>query len=216
MAINFHTINRWEMTWPTCIYAWSLYCVCCSTSRVAQKTIKINGVTIPEGVNVQLPIHLIHYNPEIWPEPEKFDPERYCHFSIFSALQLVLSHHFIPSSGLLLRRRQSVLLSATSPLAGALATALEWGLPSWRWRWLSLRYCRNTSLCGHQKRRLVLLSFTLSRYCSYEFQPSFYWVPKWSQLYCQNGARSHDVFILHCQRVCNSQNSKTGRVSCMY
>ena len=102
-----------------------LYCVCYRTSRVAQKTIEINGVTIPEGTNVQLPIHLIHYNPEIWPEPEKFDPERCCHFSIFSSLQLVLSHLFIFFSGSLLRRRQSVLLSATSPLAGVLATALE-------------------------------------------------------------------------------------------
>ena len=77
-------------------------------------------------------------------------------------------HLSLPSSGLLLRRRQSVLLSATSPLAGALATALEWGLPSWRLRWLSLRSSRSTHLCGLQKLRLVLWSFTLSRYCSYE------------------------------------------------
>ena len=61
------------------LLVWSLYQVfqpLYRTSRVAQKTIEINGVTIPEGVTVHLPIHLIHYNPEYWPEPEKFDPER--------------------------------------------------------------------------------------------------------------------------------------------
>ena len=50
----------------------------CSTSRLAEKTVKINGVTIPKGVTVQFPIYLMHYNPEFWPEPEAFDPERYC------------------------------------------------------------------------------------------------------------------------------------------
>ena len=34
-----------------------------------------NGVTIPKGAVVHLPIHLLHYNPERWTDPEKFDPE---------------------------------------------------------------------------------------------------------------------------------------------
>ena len=156
--------SYWEMTWLT--YGW---CVCCRTSRFAQKTIKINGVTIPEGVTVQLPIKLIHYNPEIWPEPEKFDPERYHPLSSLSHWPSF--HLSLPSSGLLLRRRQNGLLSATSPLAGALVTVLEWGLPSWRWKWLSLMSWKSTHLCRHQKQKLVLWSFVLSWYCSYECQP---------------------------------------------
>jgi len=48
------------------------------TSRLALKTIEINGVTIPKGATIQLPIHLLQHIPELWPEPEKFDPERYC------------------------------------------------------------------------------------------------------------------------------------------
>ena len=100
------------------------FCFCfCSTSRLAEKTIEINGVTIPKGVTVQFPIYLMHYNPNFWPEPEKFDPERY---SPLSSLSPWFSLHLsLPSSGSPLRRRQSGLLSATSPLAGALATALE-------------------------------------------------------------------------------------------
>ena len=78
-----------ERTWLT--YGW---CVCCRTSRFAQKTIEINGVTIPKGVTVQLPIKLIHDNPEIWPEPEKFDPERY--HPLFLPLPLALLPSFSP------------------------------------------------------------------------------------------------------------------------
>ena len=38
---------------------------------LAEKTVEINGVTIPKGMTVQLPIHLIHHNPDqtwnMWP-----------------------------------------------------------------------------------------------------------------------------------------------------
>ena len=63
------------------------------------------------------------------------------------------------SSGLLLKKRQSVLQSATCLLVGVLATALGWGLPSWRLRWLSLRSWRSTRSCVLQKQRLVASIF---------------------------------------------------------
>ena len=69
------------------------------TSRLAQKTIEINGVTIPKGTTIQLPIHLIQHNPEYWPEPEKFDPERSPSIVLFPPFFfLVLSHLSLPSS----------------------------------------------------------------------------------------------------------------------
>ena len=37
----------------------------------------IKGFRIPANTTVVLPIYLLHYNPEIWPEPHKFKPERY-------------------------------------------------------------------------------------------------------------------------------------------
>jgi len=96
------------------------------TTRHAQKTIEINGVTIPEGVSVLIPIQLFHYNPEYWTEPEKFDPERCCLplNSYLPQIVVTIISPFLSSSGLLLKKRQSVLQSATCLLVGVLATAL--------------------------------------------------------------------------------------------
>ena len=52
-----------------------MFCIC-SLLRYCQKTTVINGVTFPKGVSVDVPIHLIHKDPQHWPNPEDFDPER--------------------------------------------------------------------------------------------------------------------------------------------
>lgn len=45
--------------------------------RDCNETCTIKGVTIPSGMPVFVPCYAIHHDPEIWPEPEKFDPERF-------------------------------------------------------------------------------------------------------------------------------------------
>ena len=47
------------------------------TQRYCSKTVTIGNVTIPKGTEVVVPINAIHHNPEYWPDPYKFDPERY-------------------------------------------------------------------------------------------------------------------------------------------
>ncbi|KAG8442890.1 hypothetical protein GDO86_011629 [Hymenochirus boettgeri] len=45
--------------------------------RVCKKTTEINGVTIPGGVVVVIPLYVLHRNPDVWPEPDQFQPERF-------------------------------------------------------------------------------------------------------------------------------------------
>uniref|UniRef100_A0A8C4LKD7 unspecific monooxygenase n=1 Tax=Equus asinus TaxID=9793 RepID=A0A8C4LKD7_EQUAS len=45
--------------------------------RVCKKDVEINGVFIPKGTTVMMPIFVLHQHPEFWPEPEEFRPERF-------------------------------------------------------------------------------------------------------------------------------------------
>ncbi|CAH1257828.1 CYP3A4 [Branchiostoma lanceolatum] len=45
--------------------------------RQAKEDIDLDGVKIPKGMCVQFSSFAIHYDPDNWPDPEKFDPERF-------------------------------------------------------------------------------------------------------------------------------------------
>lgn len=45
--------------------------------RKSAGDMKIDGQTIPAGVDIAVLIYAIHHNPEVFPEPDKFDPERF-------------------------------------------------------------------------------------------------------------------------------------------
>ncbi|XP_050099313.1 cytochrome P450 4d8-like [Anopheles aquasalis] len=39
--------------------------------------LELNGVTVPAGTDITIPIYVIHRNPDVYPDPERFDPERF-------------------------------------------------------------------------------------------------------------------------------------------
>ncbi|OWF35896.1 cytochrome P450 3A9-like [Mizuhopecten yessoensis] len=57
-----------------------LYPTLSRINREAAKTIEINGVTIPKGSAVTIPIRALHQDPETYPEPTLFKPERFIDF----------------------------------------------------------------------------------------------------------------------------------------
>ncbi len=38
---------------------------------------EVGGYRIPKGSTIVVPIHLLHHDPRLWPEPERFDPTRF-------------------------------------------------------------------------------------------------------------------------------------------
>lgn len=47
------------------------------TDRVAKETVTVKGLTIPKNMVVTVPFYALHRDPELWPEPEAFRPERF-------------------------------------------------------------------------------------------------------------------------------------------
>ncbi|KAL1468007.1 hypothetical protein MTO96_041773 [Rhipicephalus appendiculatus] len=47
-----------------------------SVRRICDQDYEYNGVRILKGMNVSVPTLDVHYDPVLWPEPKKFDPER--------------------------------------------------------------------------------------------------------------------------------------------
>lgn len=65
--------------YPIIVYVLDIMSLCFlfSTQRHCCKTVTVSGVTIPKGADVLLPPGIIHQLPQYWPDPHKFDPERY-------------------------------------------------------------------------------------------------------------------------------------------
>ncbi|PAA78178.1 hypothetical protein BOX15_Mlig028940g3 [Macrostomum lignano] len=47
------------------------------TDRVCTETTTVNGYEIEKGINVRIPIYCLAHDPEVWEEPERFNPDRF-------------------------------------------------------------------------------------------------------------------------------------------
>ncbi|XP_038867180.1 cytochrome P450 3A27-like isoform X2 [Salvelinus namaycush] len=54
-----------------------VYPIISRLERVAKATVEVNGVTIPKGTVVMIPIMVLHHHPTHWPKPDVFRPERF-------------------------------------------------------------------------------------------------------------------------------------------
>ena len=51
--------------------------------RMCTADTEINGLRIPKGVGVVIPVNAVCHDPDYWPEPDKFDPERFADSSSY-------------------------------------------------------------------------------------------------------------------------------------
>jgi len=68
-----------------------LYCVA-RFVREARNDITMNSWFIPKGTDVIVSIYTLHRNPEYWPDPEKFDPERFVIIECLFSLDLFIAY----------------------------------------------------------------------------------------------------------------------------
>ncbi|XP_008287345.1 cytochrome P450 3A30-like [Stegastes partitus] len=68
-----------QMEYLDCVVNESLrmYPIAPRVERVAKATVEIGGIVIPKGTVFMVPTWALHRDPDVWPEPEEFKPERF-------------------------------------------------------------------------------------------------------------------------------------------
>lgn len=55
---------------------WRLYPIRPRLDRETKYNVEVNSLIISKGVLIPIPIHTLHRDPDVWPDPDSFKPER--------------------------------------------------------------------------------------------------------------------------------------------
>ncbi|CAJ1053984.1 cytochrome P450 3A30-like [Xyrichtys novacula] len=75
--VEYQALMQMEYLDSTINESLRLYPIAARLERVAKASMEINGLVIPKDMAVMVPTWPLHRDPEIWPEPEAFKPERF-------------------------------------------------------------------------------------------------------------------------------------------
>lgn len=76
-SLNYDVISEMHYLDMVISETLRLYPPATITNRENKKPMTIDGIHLPDGVMVGIPIYSIHQDPKIWPQPEQFKPERF-------------------------------------------------------------------------------------------------------------------------------------------
>ncbi|XP_035735156.1 cytochrome P450 4C1-like isoform X1 [Vespa mandarinia] len=75
--ITINIISQLKYLDRVCKESLRLYAVVPEFSRQITEEITIGQYVIPKNTELTIHVHGLHHDPEIWPDPEKFDPDRF-------------------------------------------------------------------------------------------------------------------------------------------
>ena len=75
-TVDYQALNQMEYLDSVINESLRLYPIALRLERVAKATVEINGLVIPKGTVVMVPLWVMHRDPDLWPNPEEFRPER--------------------------------------------------------------------------------------------------------------------------------------------
>lgn len=78
-SLNYETVNKLSYLDQVLSETLRIYPPVVSfITRDTEKDTRLGEYFVPSGTNIVIPLWQIHHDPNLWPDPENFDPDRFC------------------------------------------------------------------------------------------------------------------------------------------